>query len=277
MIRTPTAPIFASPTHTPGYPGRRAASSIPQSPSVSITTCSTACTWSRDRGTAHRHVDDRVADELAGPVVRDVAAAIRAHERRAHALGIDEHVLGPRAHAERVHVRVLEQEQPRLPASRVQLVLQLEGTRVLDHPESADVECGAHCSTGVRGERVPRPQLVCQRDLEQPDGGTNRRSEERARHERADEPVVEGVDVDAVEQLVLDEERDGDEHEGHPEVRPDEVRAPPERGPHAELLGHDHRSDEPEDREHDETGDHEGERGDPGRRAPGGGRRPGGG
>ena len=147
----------------------------------------------RDRATAHRYVDDRIADELTGSVVRDVAAPIRAHERRANALGVDEHMLGTGAHAERVHVRVLEEEQPRLSPSPVQLVLQIEGEPVLDHPEPADVRCRSSSVDRFRMEWVPSSQLVGQRDLEQPDCGTDGRSEERARDELADEGVVERV------------------------------------------------------------------------------------
>ena len=58
-----------------------------------------------------RQRDDRVADELAGPVVRDVAAAVGVHELRADARRRHEHVRGIGARAERVDVRVLEQQQ----------------------------------------------------------------------------------------------------------------------------------------------------------------------
>ena len=57
------------------------------------------------------HGEDRVADELPGTVVGDVAAAVGAHELGADVGRRHEHVAEVGAHAERVHVRVLEQQQ----------------------------------------------------------------------------------------------------------------------------------------------------------------------
>ena len=65
----------------------------------------------RDRAEAEADVEDRVADELAGPVVGDVATPVGVDELGADRLRIDEDVLGARPHAEGVHMRVLQQEQ----------------------------------------------------------------------------------------------------------------------------------------------------------------------
>ena len=64
-----------------------------------------------------RHGEDRIADELAGAVIRDVATSIGAHELGAHVRGRHEHVAHVGAHAERVDVRMLEQQQSGRPSS----------------------------------------------------------------------------------------------------------------------------------------------------------------
>ncbi len=71
-----------------------------------------------------RERHDRVADQLPRAVVRDVTAAIRAHQLRAHARRRYEHVLGIRARAQRVDVRMLEQQQVVVGRALVQRALQ---------------------------------------------------------------------------------------------------------------------------------------------------------
>ena len=60
---------------------------------------------------AHGHTEDRVADQLAGAVVRHVATAIGLDQLGPHRRGRHEHMVERGAHAERVDVRVLEEEQ----------------------------------------------------------------------------------------------------------------------------------------------------------------------
>ena len=84
----------------------------PSSARVSITTCSIAVR--RGAGTergAGGHVDDRVADQLARPVVGDVAAPVGSHQLGPDRGRVDEHVGRVGVHPERVDVRVLEQQQ----------------------------------------------------------------------------------------------------------------------------------------------------------------------
>ena len=60
---------------------------------------------------AHGHRDDRVPDELAGPVVGDVPTSVGPHQLGAYGGRVDEHVgrIGP--DPEREHVRVFKQEE----------------------------------------------------------------------------------------------------------------------------------------------------------------------
>jgi hypothetical protein len=94
----------------------------------------------RHRPRPHGHVDDRVPDQLAGPVVGDVAAPVGLDQvgpdrRRRH-----EHVgqVGP--HAERVDVRVLEQQQPLVVPGPMEGALELGRLPVRNSTEPA----GAH-------------------------------------------------------------------------------------------------------------------------------------
>jgi hypothetical protein len=75
-MRTPMAPIFASPTQAPGHPGHSAGGhavvearpdqDLLEVPHVAV-----------DVATVRSQVQDRVADDLAGPVVGHVATAAR--------------------------------------------------------------------------------------------------------------------------------------------------------------------------------------------------------
>ena len=88
--------------------------------------------------------DDRVADELPGPVVGDVAAAVGPHELGAHRLGRHEHVGEIGARPERVHVRVLLQEQVVVGRARVQPALQRLGLAVRHPPQPATAPAVGH-------------------------------------------------------------------------------------------------------------------------------------
>ena len=105
-----------------------------------MTSSSIACTWAGTAPGPSGDVEDRIADELAGPVVGDVAAAVGLHELGADRLGVDQHVLGLGPHAERVDVRVLEQQQVVARSARAEGALQSVGVPVADAPEPADVE-----------------------------------------------------------------------------------------------------------------------------------------
>ncbi len=59
-----------------------------------------------------RHGKDRVADHLAGAVVGDIAAPVDPEQLCANTGRVDQHVLGPCADTGRVHVGVLEQQEP---------------------------------------------------------------------------------------------------------------------------------------------------------------------
>ena len=83
---------------------------------------------------------DRVADELARPVVGDVAPAVGADEVGADVGGRDEHVAEVGAHAERVYVGVLEQQEVVVGAALEQRPLQVVGLGVGNGAEPADAE-----------------------------------------------------------------------------------------------------------------------------------------
>ncbi len=103
-----------------------------------------------------RQVEDGVADELAGAVVGDLAAAVgldhfdaapRPLGRRQQDVGLG--CVAP----ERVDMGVLEQQQPLGPVAVAQglarLDLQLEGARILDAPEPAPVRASAPAGHGA--------------------------------------------------------------------------------------------------------------------------------
>ena len=141
-----------------------------------MTSCSMACTWA---GTAPRpsaDVEDRVADQLAGAVVGDVAAPVGVHELGADGLGVDEDVLGLGPHAERVHVRVLEQEQvlARVRALDKRL-LQHVRVPVADAPEPADAQLAPDV-----GSKLGRPVA----GLDEPGPGRAGRPRRRPRRRR---------------------------------------------------------------------------------------------
>ena len=91
------------------------------------------------RADGNRNVDDRVADELPRPVVRDVAATLHRHEVGSHRCRLDEHVdreIGTRAVGE--HVGVFEQQQVILGAVRRTWPLHRERLAVRNPAEPAD-------------------------------------------------------------------------------------------------------------------------------------------
>src|SRR5262249_45180028 len=105
---------------------------------------------------AHVHpvvaqVEDRIADELAGAVVRDLAAAADAHDRDLAARGPEvPEVAGIGAAPQRVRRRVLEKQKDVRATgepARDELLLQCERIAVLDRAEQPDLEAGAHTFT----------------------------------------------------------------------------------------------------------------------------------
>ena len=87
--------------------------------------------------------DDRVADELTGTVVCHVAAAISLDELGSHRGRIAEHVLDLRARPERVHVRMLLEQQVVGIGVLVDRTLQRFRFRVGHEPEPT----GSHASS----------------------------------------------------------------------------------------------------------------------------------
>ncbi len=79
--------------------------------------------------------DDRIADELTRAVVRDVTATVGPHELGPHRCRWHQDVLEVRLAPERVHVRVLEEEQVILGRAGVQRALECVGFDVRDAAE----------------------------------------------------------------------------------------------------------------------------------------------
>ena len=78
---------------------------------------------------------DRVAHQLPGPVIRDIAAPIGDDELGTHRRRLAQDVLPLRARTERVHVRVLLQQQVLVFGVLVHRALQRLGVAVRDEPE----------------------------------------------------------------------------------------------------------------------------------------------
>ena len=87
-----------------------------------------------------RHPQHWIADELARPVIGDITAAVRDHELCADLGRFDQDIGAIGANAERVHVRVFEQQQVVGRRSREESVLQLQRVVVVDRPEPTDVQ-----------------------------------------------------------------------------------------------------------------------------------------
>ncbi len=129
----------------------------------------------------HRDVEDRVADELTGPVVSDVAATIGVHELSADRLRVHEDVLGDRAHAKGVHVWVLEQEQVLCSALSAQGLLQDVGVPVPDTPKPADAQLPAgNAQSSASQSRDSMTRASSRRNADAYAPSTARWSNERA-------------------------------------------------------------------------------------------------
>ena len=101
-----------------------------------------------------RHVDDRIADELPGTVVRDVAAPPDGHEVGADSGRVATQVVGevgPRSVRE--HVGVLEQQQVLFSPVIEQRLLDGQRLPVRDRAEPADTERRRHASLRRASER----------------------------------------------------------------------------------------------------------------------------
>ena len=91
----------------------------------------------RDGVRAHGHVDDRVPDQLPGAVVGDVPSPVGVHHLGADGGGVDQDMGRVGAHAERVHVRVLEEKE--VPSvGTEQTALQGDGVLVADLAQPPD-------------------------------------------------------------------------------------------------------------------------------------------
>ena len=145
---------------TPGYASTLVAPGSPRSASVAITICSRRCTWAGpdagSSGTSH----DRVGDQLAGPVVGDVAAAIGALERRTHQRRVDQHVPFVRMGPERVGVRVLQEQEVVVPGPRGQRVLQHVRLVVRNRPERPDAQHGRRPQSSAAQSRLLRSSEI---------------------------------------------------------------------------------------------------------------------
>jgi len=93
-------------------------------------------------GTArsHRDIEDRIADELARTVIGDIATAVGVDKLCTDGLRIGKDVLGLGAHAEGVHMRVLEQEQVLRATRFAQSSLEDIGVPVPDAAEPPDAQ-----------------------------------------------------------------------------------------------------------------------------------------
>ncbi len=122
------------------------------------------------------HVDDRVADELARPVIRDIATALHRHELGADRSGIDLHIrVQMGARAVREHVRVLEQQQMIVRPVREHRMLQRQRLAIRHSPQPSDVH-----GTVVRhvGFRAPVPSRGA-RAVASPSPGSRRHTRRR--------------------------------------------------------------------------------------------------
>jgi hypothetical protein len=119
-----------------------------------------------------RERHDRVPDELAGTVVGHVAAAVRRHEIGADARGGHEHVRRIGAAAERVDVRVLEQQQVVVRRVGMQPALERLGLAVGHPAEPARVQPRGRACSGLGRRRrrhrsysssasQSRPSMTC--------------------------------------------------------------------------------------------------------------------
>ena len=98
--------------------------------------------------------DDRIADELTRPVIRDVAPAIRVDELGTDRRRVAQHMGEIGARPEGVHVRMLLQQQIVVGCALVDRALQRLGLPVRNQPEPARVE-RLHASSGSQS-RVSR-------------------------------------------------------------------------------------------------------------------------
>ena len=113
LMCTPMAAILRSPTHTPVSLGMRPAA-MPYSARVSMIACSIAAHVSAHVALPLAQIQNRVPHQLAGPVIRHVAAAVRGIKRDARALQhlvARQQVLHVPVAAHRDHVRMLQQQK----------------------------------------------------------------------------------------------------------------------------------------------------------------------
>ena len=114
----------------------------------------------RRRTRADRHRHDRVPDELARTVIGNVPAAIGATELGTDARRIHENVLRIGAHSERVHVSVLEEQEPVIAPFRPQAPLEGESVLVADASQPSGPQEGAAAHSSVAQSRPSRMVLI---------------------------------------------------------------------------------------------------------------------
>ncbi len=102
-------------------------------------------------------VEQRVAHQLAGAVVGDVAAAVRAHELGADRGRVDQEVVELTSPAEGEHVGVLEQQEVIVRGALEEAVLEGVGVLVADGAQPAGAQ-----GHGAAGDAAP-PELTARR------------------------------------------------------------------------------------------------------------------
>jgi hypothetical protein len=111
-----------------------------------------------------RQREDRVADELPGAVVRDVAAAVGPHELGSDGSGRDEDVAEIGTRTERVHVGMLEQQQVVVGAALVEPALERVGVAIRDAPEPTCLQGGPTHVSSASQSRVSRISFIRRRN-----------------------------------------------------------------------------------------------------------------
>ena len=114
-VRSPRRPsrVLVEPDPDPGVAGQPShrGPGEPRATRASMTTCSTRCTWRGPRCGPGPHGEQRVADQLPGPVVGDVTAPVDPDHVRPHRRRVDQHVAGIAVGTQGVDGRVLQQEE----------------------------------------------------------------------------------------------------------------------------------------------------------------------
>jgi hypothetical protein len=135
----------------PGVPGQATASQLELRESVDHDLLD-AVDVVRDRVRTHGNVEDQVADELAGTVVRDVATAVGTHDLGSDRRRVDQHVCGVAPYPDGEDVWMLEKQQMVVRVARMKSVLEYVGLLVGDSTEPPDPEHLASHAAGLSSQ-----------------------------------------------------------------------------------------------------------------------------